>query len=32
MRVAGVITMLGIAAMLLLLKARNTGPAGGAAK
>jgi len=31
MRVAGVITMLGIAAMLLLLKARNTGATGGAA-
>ena len=32
MRVAGVITMLGIVAMLLLLKARNTGATGGAAK
>jgi len=31
MRVAGVITMLGIVAMLLLLKARNTGTTGGAA-
>jgi protein SCO1/2 len=31
-RVAGVMTLLGMVAMLLLLKARNTGPTGGAAK